>query len=127
PYAEHLVHRTRRGEMVRSKSELVIANHLFSVNLPYHYERPVEGTVVGGKLRPDFSFVTDAGDLILWEHLGMLNRDDYLRGWQWKKEWYAKNGFVDGQNLFTTQDGDDGGLDSRPIEETASRIAALME
>jgi hypothetical protein len=126
PYAEHLVHRTRRGEMVRSKSELVIANHLFGMDLKYEYERPLRGDVVPGRLRPDFSFVTDAGDVIVWEHLGMLHRDDYRRGWEWKRAWYEQNGFKEGQNLFTTSDGEGGSLDSRPIEETASRVSALL-
>ena len=114
------------GEMVRSKSELVIANHLFGMNLKYEYERPLEGDVVPGRLRPDFSFVTDAGDVIVWEHLGMLHRDDYRRGWEWKRAWYEQNGFKEGQNLFTTRDGEGGSLDSRPIEETVSRVAALL-
>lgn len=54
PYAAHLVHRARDGDMVRSKSELVIANHLFDVGLQYFYERPLEGTKSPGRLRPDF-------------------------------------------------------------------------
>ncbi len=126
PYAEHLVHRTWRGEMVRSKSELVIANHLFGAKLRYEYERPVEGVQAAGRLRPDFSFITDAGDLIIWEHLGMMNRDDYRRGWDWKRDWYTKNGYLEGKNLFTTRDDDRGALDSRPIEETAKRIQSLL-
>jgi hypothetical protein len=126
PYAAHLVHRTRNGDMVRSKSELVIANHLFDVGLPYLYERPLEGTLSPGRLRPDFSFVTDAGDVIVWEHLGMLDRDDYRRGWEWKRAWYENNGFKLGGNLFTTQEDERGGLDSRPIEETAERIRKLL-
>ena len=126
PHAEHLVHRTRRGEMVRSKSELVIANHLFSVGLQYEYERPLDGTAAVGRLRPDFSFITDAGDLILWEHLGRMSRDDYRRGWQWKKAWYEQNGYLEATNLFTTSDDERGGLDSRPIEETAEYVRARL-
>ena len=38
-----------------------------------------------------------------------LNRDDYRRGWEWKKEWYAKNGYTLGNNLFTTQEDERGG------------------
>jgi hypothetical protein len=56
--------------MVRGKSELVIANHLFDVGPQFSYERPLEGAKAPGRLRPDFSFVTDAGDVIVWEHLG---------------------------------------------------------
>ncbi|MHB1937483.1 MAG: AAA family ATPase [Acidobacteriaceae bacterium] len=126
PYAASLVHRTPNGVMVRSKSELVIANHLFDVGLQYFYERPLEGTKSPGRLRPDFSFVTDAGDVIVWEHLGMLNRDDYLRGWEWKLAWYKNNGYRLGENLFTTRDDDQGGLDSGPIHETAEQIRKLL-
>ena len=32
------------------------------------------------RLRPDFSWETDGGELILWEHLGMLDREDYKKG-----------------------------------------------
>jgi hypothetical protein len=129
PYAEHLIHRTEKGHLVRSKSELVIANMLFSMGLgeKYEYERVCEGTVEPGRLRPDFSFVTSDGDLILWEHLGMMNREDYRRGWQWKKQWYLKNGFEEGKTLFTSADGDDGSLDSKPIKKTASQIKELLD
>ena len=74
PFAEHLVHRTTKGVLVRSKSELVIANHLESIGLDYHYERPLEGEGTGGRRWPDFTFVDDAGDVVVWEHLGMLDR-----------------------------------------------------
>jgi hypothetical protein len=126
PYAAHLVHRARNGDMLRSKSELVIANHLITVGLKYSYERPLEGLAAPGRLRPDFSFITDAGNVIVWEHLGMLNRDDYRRGWDWKRAWYETNGYRLNENLFTTQDDERGGLDSGPIEETAERIRKLL-
>ncbi|MBS0160189.1 MAG: AAA family ATPase [Nitrospira sp.] len=128
PYAEHLIHRTEKGHLVRSKSELVIANMLFTMGLgdKYEYERVCEGTSETGRLRPDFSFVTADGDLIIWEHLGMLNREDYRRGWEWKKQWYAKNGYFEGKTLFTSADGPDGSLDSKVLKETALKIQALL-
>lgn len=126
PYAEHLIHRTDKGHMVRSKSELVISNKLFSLGIDYHYERIIEGTTQPGKLRPDFTFIDPAGDTIIWEHLGMLGRDDYRRGWEWKKAWYQENGYQDGVNLFTTADDEKGGLDSKVIEEVAINIKKLL-
>jgi hypothetical protein len=125
PYAEHLVHRTLRGELVRSKSELVIANYLHQNGLAYLYERELVGTVDPDHLRPDFSFVTDAGDVILWEHLGMLDRPDYRQAWEWKRSWYERNGFVVGQNLFTTEERN--GLDMRSVEATAAAVQAALE
>jgi hypothetical protein len=126
PYAEHLIHRAQDGTLVRSKSELVIANMLCSLGVRYEYERVCEGTAETGRLRPDFSFTTPDGDLIIWEHLGMLNREDYARGWEWKRAWYEKNGYLPGETLFTTQDDDKGGLDSEVIQQTAVAIKGLL-
>lgn len=126
PYAEHLIHRTDKGHMVRSKSELVVANKLFSMGIDYHYERIIEGTAKPGKLRPDFTFIDPAGEPIILEHLGMLGRDDYRRGWEWKQEWYRENGYQEGINLFTTADDDKGGLDSEIITKVAQKIQKLL-
>ena len=77
PYAEHLIHRLSDGRMVRSKSELAIAIELQRLGMwsRCHYERPLEGTATGGRLRPDFTFIDAAGDPIIWEHLGMLDKE----------------------------------------------------
>lgn len=126
PFAEHLIHRTENGHLVRSKSELVIANMLFQLSIPYSYERICDGTVSPGRMRPDFSFVTADGDLILWEHLGLLSRPDYRRGWEWKREWYRQNGFVEGDNLFTSTEDSENGLDSERLRAIADRIKSLL-
>ena len=51
PFAEHLIHRTEKGHLVRSKSELVIANMLFQLNIRYEYERVYDGTVAPERVR----------------------------------------------------------------------------
>jgi len=127
PYAEHLIHRTDKGHLVRSKSELVIANMLHASGVEYEYERVLEGETEPGRLRPDFSFITPVGDVVLWEHLGMLDREDYRRGWEWKQEWYRKNGFVEGDNLFTSRDDERGGLDSAKLRAVVDQIKEIME
>jgi len=126
PYSEHLIHRTDKGHMVRSKSELVIANMLHQLGISYEYERLCEGTAVPGRLRPDFSFVTADGDLIIWEHLGMMGHARYRRGWEWKREWYERNGYVAGQSLFTSEETPGTGLDSAALRATALRIKELL-
>ncbi|NVJ05746.1 AAA family ATPase [Myxococcus sp. AM001] len=126
PYAEHLIHRTLKGHMVRSKSELVIANLLHSKDIAYEYERVLEGTTEPGRLRPDFTFVDAAGDLIIWEHLGMLDNAAYSQSWNWKRQWYAKNGFIEDQTLFITRDEQGGRLDAQQLEDVAERIRKLL-
>ena len=125
PYAAHLVHRTPKGEMVQSKSELAIATYLEKIDMPYRYNRPLEGTVAPGRVRPDFTFTSNSGELVVWEHLGMLDRDDYLSGWVWKKEWYAKNGFEVGKNLFTSTEGP--GLDMSGVATVADDVRRTLE
>jgi len=126
PYSDHLIHRTLKGHMVRSKSELVIANILFENGIEYHYERVLEGEADRRKLRPDFSFIDPSGDVIIWEHLGMLIREDYRVGWEWKRNWYTQNGFKLNHNLFTTEDDPKGGLDAVTVKELALKINALV-
>jgi ATP-dependent exoDNAse (exonuclease V) alpha subunit len=125
PYAEHLIHKTLKGHLVRSKSELVIANMLHEMRIDYAYEREMVGAD-GVRVRPDFSFVDAAGDLILWEHLGMLGREDYRRGWEWKLKWYRANGYELGANLFITEDDDRGGLDSSLVRRTAEQVTVVI-
>ena len=74
-FAEHLIHKTLKGHLVRSKSALVISNILFEMGLDYRYKRELVGDD-GSRVRPDFSSADATGDLVVWEHLGMLSRAD---------------------------------------------------
>jgi hypothetical protein len=126
PFAERLIHRADDGTMLRSKSELVIANKLAAMQLPYRYEAILESTIEKGRVLPDFTFVDAGGDRIVWEHLGMMSRSDYRRSWEWKLGSYTRNGFTLGQNLFTTEDDEQGGLDSTALTAVAADIAKLL-
>jgi hypothetical protein len=120
-----LVHRTIRGELVRSKSEVIIANLLDSMGVPYSYEQPFVG--LDGTLRyPDFT-VEDAesGRRLLIEHLGMLDRPDYKGRWEKKLQWYKKMGVLPVEHgpsaigLVTTSEigGFDAAVAKKTIEE----------
>jgi len=128
PYAEHLIHRLSDGRMVRSKSELAIAIELQRLGMwdRCYYERPLDGTMAPGRVRPDFTFIDAAGDPIIWEHLGMLDKDSYRQSWEWKQEWYTKNGYSLGKDLFTTKDDPSGGLDQEELTKVAREIEALL-
>ena len=90
---EGLVHRTSKGLAVRSKSELVIAEALSHAGVVFEYEKPL--TLCGSTRYPDFTIEDDiSGRTIYWEHLGMLDRDDYRRSWAAKLGWYRANGIL---------------------------------
>jgi len=51
-------------------------------------------------------------------------RPDYREGWDWKRAWYARNGYDLGRNLFTTEE--IGGLDMRSVEAIAKAVRVAM-
>ncbi|MBQ3443227.1 MAG: ATP-dependent RecD-like DNA helicase [Selenomonadaceae bacterium] len=119
-YEDKLVHRTARGELVRSKSEVIIADALHYHKLDYVYEPEL---VLEGKVyRPDFKIEdADTGDLWYWEHCGMMDNPKYKKRWENKKVFYKKNGIEEGKNLIVTYD-EEGALDSRKLNEIIKEI-----
>lgn len=127
---EGLIHRTERGDLVRSKSELVIADKLFSRGIDYAYEKPL--VLPNGNVRyPDFTIADDArGVTFYWEHLGLLDDPAYRARWARKKAEYASAGILetdggggDHGSLIITRDNPGGGLDAAAI---ATTIDALL-
>jgi hypothetical protein len=94
------IHRSLADVMVRSKSEVIIANLLFDRDVAFEYEKPLYAPD-GSFYLPDFT-ITWRGERFFWEHLGLLVRDEYRRKWQIKREWYEKN--FPGR-LVTTEEG----------------------
>lgn len=75
--------------LVRSKSEVIIANMLFQEEIPFSYEEPLyakDGTMY----LPDFT-VTFCGEKYYWEHVGRLDKKDYREHWEKKEKWYQEN------------------------------------
>ena len=122
PHAEHLIHKTRKGHMVRSKTELIIADKLFEAGIVYDYEKPLDGIKSPGRIFPDFSFTDAAGDLLIWEHFGRMDDPQYVKGHDWKMQWYADNDFTVGSNLFVTEEKSTSGLDSTAFDSIVASI-----
>lgn len=117
PHMEALIHRTRKGVLVRSKSEVVVADILQSLDISYRYEEPLYSASDTKDFRlPDFT-VSFEGDTYYWEHLGMLGLPAYREAWKRKQRWYESNGHAD--RLITSEDGPDGSINAAEIEKTA--------
>lgn len=119
PHPERLIHVTKSGIRVRSKSEVIIANILEDLGLHYEYEKPLYAKNNPRDFRlPDFT-IYYKGEEFYWEHLGMLNDPTYREEWERKKKWYESNGYAD--RLIVSRDKPDGGIDSQEIEDIAKR------
>ena len=119
---EGLIHRTERGDLVRSKSELVIADKLHARGIDYAYEQPL--VLPNGRTRyPDFTIADHArGVTFYWEHLGMLDDPSYRARWEGKRAEYLECGIglhEDGGGpegtLIETRDEPGGRLDAAAI------------
>ena len=91
------------GIRVRSKSEINIANALEKHKVPFIYELP--RTLKGfGRVYPDFTIMdVKARKIIIWEHHGLMDDDDYRENnFLRKNNAYIANGFFPGKNLIQT-------------------------
>ena len=115
PHVERLIHRTLTGELVRSKSEVIVSNLLTESGISYKYEEPLYSKTDPRDFRlPDFT-VKYEGKTYYWEHLGMLGVPEYSQDWEKKEQWYKDNGYH--EMLITSADGSDGSIDSKEIEK----------
>jgi len=127
------IHRTARGELVMSKSEVIIANELLRLDIKYDYEKPLR---FGGDAYPRYpDFTIDdpaAGVTIYWEHCGMLADDGYRERWEAKQKWYQANGVLPAEGgggpngtLVTTADDPKTGFDSTRVAEIVTRVLGI--
>ncbi len=89
-YPEKLIHNTYAGILVRSKSEVLIANALFSKQIPFRYEACLQ--LGSHTVYPDFTIRHPVTKKIYyWEHLGMMGEEDYLDNALTKIRRYCRN------------------------------------
>ena len=125
---QHLLHRTSRNELVRSKAELAIAEKLIAMGVQYVYEQPL---LLGGRTRwPDFTIEDDAsGITYYWEHLGLLSDPAYAQRWATKRQAYLADGIRPLEQasdadrvLIETQETEGAGLDMMDVERLATIV-----
>lgn len=100
------VYYTSRGDKVRSKSEVIIAETLSRMDIPYRYEFPLQLNSEDGRcitIHPDFFCLNVKNRKeFIWEHFGMMEDSDYSINTVRKLQLYAQNGFFPGKNLIIT-------------------------
>ena len=93
---------TDRGEKVRSKSEMIIANYLNKENIPYRYEYPVRLRGMG-TVYPDFTVLNiRLRKEYYWEHFGMMDDPEYADKAVRKLSTFNSNGYYPGVNMIIT-------------------------
>lgn len=109
---------TDAGERVRSKSEIIIANKLHKIGIPYRYEFPISFTS-GFTVHPDFYCLNvRTRKEYAWEHFGMMDNEEYANNAIRKIEEYAQNGYWLGKNFIATFESSNKPININIIEKT---------
>ena len=103
PYKQdEVIYETKRGDYVRSKSEVIIADIYYELGIPYRYEAPVH--LKNGKIKyPDFTALkVSTGKEYYHEHMGLMDDESYRLSNMRKLDEYMKAGIYTGDNLILT-------------------------
>lgn len=107
---QRLLYLTENGDLVRSKSEWIIADKLKAAGIKYQYEQPL--ILDGVERLPDFTIRDDdAGTVWYWEHNGMMSDDSYKKRWKRKEAAYRK------AKILPLSDRDDGRVGTLLVTE----------
>ncbi|MBQ9134831.1 MAG: hypothetical protein IJX66_01910 [Lachnospiraceae bacterium] len=103
-YSEKLRYETEQGELVRSKSEVIIANLLYRYreDILYKYERPLSVVVAGVPriIYPDFTILNlHTGKITYWEHAGLMDDAVYANDFVRKVNTYTSNNLMPGRDV----------------------------
>lgn len=113
---EALIFHTGDGNLVRSKSEVMIYDELCREELFFKYERPLKAN---SKIYfPDFTIVHPRElKIIIWEHLGKMDDSGYVERNRIKIKNYIDEGFFPGVNLIITWEDANHVFDSKKVKD----------
>ena len=115
--SEEKVYSTKKGDMVRSKSEVLLADMYYELGIPYRYEAALRLNN-SRTVYPDFTVLDVANRREIYhEHMGLLDDEEYRYHNLRKIEEYRKNDIFAGKNLFITHEASGCPLNIREIEK----------
>ncbi len=108
-YTENLVHKSSSGNLLRSKSEVIIDMSLYNAKIPYRYECQL--ALGKNILYPDFTMRHPVnGRVIYWEHFGKMDDVEYANKACEKIKLYSSHGIIPSVNLILTYETKDNPL-----------------
>ena len=104
PFPQTGVYMTDRGEMVRSKSEKILADLFNAMGIPYQYE-PMLELKYHAYIYPDFVLLdVKTKKTYYWEHFGLMDDIEYAQKAYAKLENYESNGLYLGKDLIISME-----------------------
>ena len=112
---------TLSGIMMRSKSEVLIANIYTELGLSIVYEPPLQ--IGGYTFNPDFMAPHPiTGIPIYHEHFGMMDDEEYATKTKWKIGKYAAYGYLPFKNIIFTYESESEPLDVMSVRSIIESV-----
>lgn len=126
-YPENLRYETDQGDVVRSKSEVIIANILYQnrKDILYKYEKPLEVTEHGRQkiIYPDFTIINrNTGKITYWEHAGRMDDPHYADDFVRKMNTYIANDLLPGRDVIVSYESLSTPLDIKVVKRLVKQI-----
>ena len=112
---------TERGETVRSRAELIIANMANQLMVPYFYEKPLYLEGLGTVYTDLLALNVRLRKEILIEYLGMMHDPEYAARAVERINAYIRSGFYPGENLILIFEAEGSPLDTRLVRTLLER------
>ncbi|MBR6255905.1 MAG: hypothetical protein IKR23_00890 [Lachnospiraceae bacterium] len=107
---------TRKGLRVRSKSEVIIADMLDELNVPFLYEKPL--CLKHGTIYPDFTLLNiKERKEVYWEHFGMMDDREYRDDALMKIREYEENDLFQYDSVIWTFETGKNPLNTRELRK----------
>lgn len=120
-YSDNLTFHSPTGNILRSKSEMMIDMYLAGKGVSYRYESRLD-LHDGSCIFPDFTILTTSGKKKYWEHCGMMSVSEYIESVKKRIDIYAEEGIYVNENLFLTFETVQAPLQMIDIEYTFNKI-----
>lgn len=116
-YKDEKIYPTKKGDLVRSKSEVLLADMYYELGIPYRCEAEI-CLRDGSKKYPDFTLLDVKKRRIIYhEHLGLIDDDGYRKRNLRKLDEYRRSGIYLGKNLIITYEGEGSYLNIKEIRQ----------
>lgn len=125
-YSEQRIYKTSSGNIVRSKSEVLIDMALYTNSIPFRYECELNlGNMV---IYPDFTIKhPKTGKIYYWEHFGRMDDEVYAKNAAAKIKSYIENRIVPTIDLITTYETKENPLDYEMVKKIVEDYFQTVE
>ena len=126
PYYENdRIYPTKKGDLVRTKSEVLLADMYYELEIPYRYEAKLKLKDTVPRY-PDFTLLDVKNRKIIYhEHLGLLDDDKYRFKNLRKLDEYRRNGIYPGKNLIITYEAEGSPLNIKDIRRMIEEMFCI--